>query len=373
LNILYLIDPNSIHDQKWISRFSKDPRNSCYFICRTEQYNSDRIMRFEKDFKIRFVGIVDYFSILRARRSIRQAILIKKIINEQQIHLFHIQYAEPNALWALFRKFFGIPILITCRGTDVLKTIPSHFDKKDIFNRLISFFYRRAFLNADWITVTSNSQLESVKKLSGRKEKTSIVRTGVDLKKLQEDTSSFFPKEITKPYILFPRYIRPIYNHEFAINSAKLLPLVLKRNFQMVFVGKDVGDVSYQNEIIKSLGEDKEINFIILEKQSQEGIWELYKRAELIIMTPKSDGSPVSGMEAIALHKKLILGPLNYDQDIFNSNTVFQLKEWDVSELKDLIEGILFDDSKGKLDDLSLIDFDANMEKVKTIYTQFQN
>lgn len=371
--ILYLIDPNSIHDQKWIAKFAQDSKKKCFFICRENHYNKEFIERFENDFNIKFVGTVDYFSFIRIGHSIKQLLGIKKIFKEQNIQLFHIQYAEPNALWVLFRAYLGIPMVITCRGTDVLKTIPSHFAKKDFFNRLISWAYKRAFVNADWITVTSQSQLEAVKKFSGRSDKISIIRTGVNLKQIKADTSAHFPKEINKPYILFPRYIKPIYNHEFAIEALKKLSLDLKQKYQMVFVGKDSGDVEYQNQLIQILKKDSEIDFLFLEKQQQKVIWELYKKADLIMMTPRSDGSPVSGMEAIALGKKLILGPLNYDQDIFNFSTCYKLKNWDTEELKDLIESLLNIEKTNKIDDLSIIDFDANMEKVNSIYTNLEN
>ena len=58
-------------------------------------------------------------------------------------------------------------------------------------------------------------------------------------------------------------------------------------------------------------------------------------------MTPKSDGSPVSGMEAIALNKKLILGPLEYDRDIFSEPNVFYLNSWSTIELSSLIESVI--------------------------------
>lgn len=373
MNFLYLIDPNSIHDQKWIAKFTQDSKNKCFYLCRGHHYNKEFTERFENDFNIKFVATVDYFSFIRIGNSIKQLLMIKKIIKEQNIHLFHIQYAEPNALWALFRVYLGIPMVITCRGTDVLKTIPSHFAKKDIFNRLISWTYKRAFINADWITVTSQSQLEAVKKFSGRSDKISIIKTGVNLKQIKADTSAHFPKEINKPYILFPRYIKPIYNHELAIEALKKLSSDVKQKYHMVFIGKDSGDIEYQNKLIELLEEDSGIDYLFLEKQQQAAIWELYKKADLIVMTPRSDGSPVSGMEAIALGKKLILGPLNYDQEIFNSNTCYKLKNWDTEELKDLIESLLNIEKTNKIDDLSIIDFDANMEKVNSIYTNLEN
>jgi trehalose-6-phosphate synthase len=109
----------------------------------------------------------------------------------------------------------------------------------------------------------------------------------------------------------------------------------------------------------------------MLPKQKQEGIWELYKRAELIVMTPKSDGTPVSGMEAIALGQKLILGPLKYDEDIFNQASCFKLKKWDTKELASQIKYALGSDFECTSIEKDAIDFNANMKKVADIYAEF--
>jgi len=368
MNILYLIDPHSIHDQKWISSFTQDSNYTCFFICRSRHYDEQYIKIFEENYKIQFMGTVDYFSFIKLGRSIRQICTIKSVIKKEKIKLFHIQYAEPNGLWAIFRRYFGVPIMITCRGTDVLETIPNHFAKKDILNRLVSFAYKRAFQLTDWITVTSASQMQSIERFSNITHGISLIRTGVQIHELLTDTSSYFPEEVKKPYILFPRYLKPVYNHEFAIEAIRLLPIKFIREYQMVFIGKDVGDLVYQKELIKALKRIPQINYLLLPKQEQESIWELTKRADLVIMTPKSDGSPVSGMEAIALKKKLILGPLNYDVEIFNNNSTFKLKKWDVMELKELIEFMLTSDIKNDHNNLTSIDYDSNMDAIKAIY-----
>jgi glycosyltransferase involved in cell wall biosynthesis len=368
LRVLYLIDPNSIHDQKWIRNFVQNGKNDCYFICRLHHFSERNIKSFEKEFNIKCAGTIDYFSYTKIFGSTRQILKIKKIIRKHKIQLFHIQFAEPNALWTLFRYFLAIPIIITCRGTDVLKTIPDHFSKKDSFNKLISWSYKKAFQRADWVTVTSLSQMNSVKGFSGRRDKISIIRTGVELERLYLDTSSFFPNEVKKSFILFPRFIKRIYNHEFAIEAIKALPLEIKNKFLMVFVGKDEGDINYQKQLIRLLDEDEQIDYLILPKQQQEGIWELYKRAEVIIMTPKSDGSPVSGMEAIALGKKLIVGPLSYDEDIFNYNTCTKLKKWDSNELATQIVKALVSEFEQTVVEKEKIDFNENMEKMASIY-----
>lgn len=85
----------------------------------------------------------------------------------------------------------------------------------------------------------------------------------------------------------------------------------------------------------------KDVNFLFLEEIPQATIFELTRNASIVIMNPKSDGTPVSAIESMAVETPVILGPLDYDQDIFNQDTIWRLNEWSASELTDTIVEIL--------------------------------
>ena len=57
-------------------------------------------------------------------------------------------------------------------------------------------------------------------------------------------------------------------------------------------------------------------------------------------MTPISDGTPNSALEAMAAQCPLIISNLNYDKDLFE-NTCIKLNSFEVIELKDKIENSL--------------------------------
>ncbi|MBK6267012.1 glycosyltransferase family 4 protein [Marivirga sp. S37H4] len=370
MKILFLIDPNSIHDIKWVKYFSLQSTYKCYFICREHHYSMQIVEEINENFGIIFLGNVKYFSISKPLNTIKQSLFIKNLIKKYNIDLFHIQYAEPNALWTLLKPIIKVPIIITCRGTDVLKTIPEHFAKKDLLNQIVKCLYKLAFIKSDWITVTSQRQMESIKKFSGRQKNISIIRTGVAIDEIKKDNSQFFRKEITKSFILFPRYIKPLYNHEFCLKAVEKLPKRIKDGYQMVFIGKDSGDISYQRSLIEMMSLSKSVEYIFLPKLQQKEISELYKRASLIVMTPLSDGSPVSAMEALILNKNVILGPLEYDKDIFDNPLIHKMNSWHIDELIDKIERCLFIKNKVKLDEriTSLLDSSKNMRKLEYIY-----
>jgi glycosyltransferase involved in cell wall biosynthesis len=66
------------------------------------------------------------------------------------------------------------------------------------------------------------------------------------------------------------------------------------------------------------------------------------KKASLCIMTPLSDGTPNSALEAMSAKCPLIVSNLNYDLDLFG-DSCFKLKTFDQEELTNLVERALMD------------------------------
>ncbi|MBR9998746.1 MAG: glycosyltransferase, partial [Cyclobacteriaceae bacterium] len=283
MNILYLADPNSIHDLKWISFFSNMEQYNTFILPRYHHFKFYK--RSNDKIEIKILNPIHDFSILRFYQTCIDAWRIKRIIKRNKIDLIHILYAEPNALWCLFKRYFNIPMIISCRGTDVLKTIPETFKKKTLINYIVAPAYKRAFLMADMVTGTSKSQLKSIVNLTDRNNRMKLVRTGVDIQHNTSISQVNLPEEIkNNPYILFPRFIKPIYNHEFCLEAIRLLPEEIKQSYQMVFVGKNDGDLRYQQIIEGMIREIPDANILFLGKQSQDAFHELIKRSSIVVM-----------------------------------------------------------------------------------------
>lgn len=363
MNILYLADIRSVHDRKWISYFMDDPTMASYLLQRRLHMAKSGIeIPFEG---LKNLGSIPDFSMVRFCQTLVTVRKIRKMIRTNHIDAVHILYAEPNALWCIFRRYFGVPFIISTRGTDVLKTIPEAFRKRDLLNRLVSFFYKKTFRYADWITCTSNSQIDSIKEFSKRDSNISVVRTGIDIKLINHTHEA---PTIDGPYILFPRYINPNYNHHFCLEAIETLPLATKQSYKMVFVGKDSGDQQYQKALENQMKKITNVQFLFLPKQTETSLIGLYKHASLVVMTPKSDGSPVSAMEALACGCKVILGPVKYDEELFGKWT-FRLNRWSSKDLAELIQTTLTSDYKIDLSEfLPLVDRQNQMKKVKILY-----
>ncbi|EJF54926.1 glycosyltransferase [Saprospira grandis DSM 2844] len=342
MNILYLADPGLIHDLKWMRFFTKD--HPCFVVSRAHHQahlQSPQWKQFLAEENVEYLGQIEDFSIRHFIRSYREMNKLATWVKEHKIDLLHLFYAEPNALWAYFRKSLGVKMVLTSRGTDVLQTIPQFFQDEGWKNKLIRHFYGRAFGQLDQIVSTSLRQAESIEQHFPQVQKEiAIIRTGVDVEQFEEEQPQALPKALNeKQFVFFPRAMRPLYQHELAIAAIELLPKAVLEQYQFVFVNKDGKEQAYLKQIAQ-LMQNGQANYIWLPNLDQKALWQTYKSASLVVMTPKSDGTPVTAIEAMLSKTPLVLPPLAYDEDLF-SGTCLQFKAWTADSLAQEIQKAL--------------------------------
>jgi len=345
--ILYLANGNSIHDIKWISFFAdQTEKYSCFLLCDTLCILSDQT-RVELEKKnIHVLPQIAPFSItspLRTGNAIKQ---FKKMVSELQPDLLHVLFAAPNALWLNFVKKTSI---ITMRGSDILIVIPDLLLQKGIKKMYFGILFRmfkKSFLNAKVVTGTSWTQLEKAENLF-KGSKLQLIRTGVDVLAISEiDQELLIPKSLKdKEFVFSPRFMSPIYNIEFQLEAISLLNPSILRRYVFVFIrGKQFDTEYYQRQVNKlnQLKDDINLQFEIFDYLDQSSIWMLLKKASLCLMTPISDGTPNSALEAMSAKCPIIISNLNYDSDLFEG-TCLKLKNFDSVELQNLIQFALDD------------------------------
>ncbi len=338
MNLLFLLDPNSTHNIKRNRFFVKKGYNVFYIYNRNpKKITEEKILDGATD-----LGSIHCFSILNFIKTVKTFLWLRKVITGYEINAFIIFYAEPNSLWSFFRKWLKIPVVIYTAGTDVLLTIPSFKKKRSLFSSIVYYVYKISLRNADYIVSTSKSQVEAVKKITGKSIKYEIIRTGVDFSLLEENSpNSIVLKTEKKKHILFPRLMKPIYRHEFALEAIKILPKKIKNEYGFIFINNAPVDCPYFRKINLIARQIDDAEILFLPKLPQEKIIRLYKMSSLAVMTPCSDGSPVSAMEAMACKTPVILPPLNYDNDVFNNDTVTFFEEWNPESLALCMEKLL--------------------------------
>jgi glycosyltransferase involved in cell wall biosynthesis len=366
-----------IHDLKWISFFSAQTNDYQVFML-VRRWHADALgeanfSQIEAKYQLKILGVIDDFSIVHFWKTMAQARQLRRYLSENKIDILHIMYAEPNSLWANISLPAHILRILTTRGTDVLQTIPAFFEKKTIIARLSAYFYRRAFGRFEHITGTSTRQLEAVERLApATKNKLLLVRTGIDIAALSAPPALAPPLNSDKKIIFFPRAMRPLYNHEFALQACALLSADLQAKYQLVFVNRDNAETAYVAKIESAL-EAQKMDFTFLPQLAPPQLFSLYRQAAVVVMCPLSDGTPVSALEAMAVGAPLILSPLAYDTDLFAPDAVCILPDWQPQSLANAISDILL--GKSKIDSqkaaqlaTQLANRDTEMKKLAQLY-----
>lgn len=315
MNILYICTPSSIHDQKWMHFFAE--RNGFRVYAVGESAYADDVVAEMERRKIKLLPPLASFSIktpLKNHYSIQQ---LRNYCTAYQIDIVHVLFATPYALWA---NYINRPYIITTRGSDILVVLPKLKQQCGIKGLYFSWLFKkfkRAFLRAEVITSTSELQQKRIKELFNLPAH--VVRTGVDVDKIQAlDAEKHLPHALRdKKYIFSPRFMSPIYNISFQIEALSFLPKSITENYVFVFVRGKQFNGQYFDQQIQALQKLEHINYIILDYLSQEALWATFKKAALTIMTPISDGTPNSALEAMAAECPLMVSDLPYDKALF--------------------------------------------------------
>ena len=343
--ILYIANGNSIHDVKWMTYFSEQTEKySCYLLCDTLCELSAQTKTTLEKSAIQLVQQIDPISITRPLKTWRAIRQYKKLVNDLQPDLIHILFAAPNALWLNFSK---TPSIITMRGSDILRVIPDLLKQAGLKKIYFGFLFRqfkKAFLKANYVTGTSLPQIEKAQELF-KNTNLKLVRTGVDVEKISQlDQSELIPDSLRyKEFVFSPRFMAPIYNIEFQLEAIAKLDQKFIERFTFVFIrGKQFNQEYYQLQLkkLKQLKGEINLNYCVIDYLDQPSMWMMLKKTALCIMTPISDGTPNSALEAMAAKCPLLISNLNYDKDLFE-NSCLKLNSFEVADLKDMIENSL--------------------------------
>jgi glycosyltransferase involved in cell wall biosynthesis len=341
INILYICTPSSIHDFKWMSFFSlQNNKYKVYAIYEKQSMCKTEDISVFKEYNIELLKPINTFSLKNVLGTIKSIFLLKKVIRDNKIDIVHVFVPTPYSLWL---NFIRIPSVITTRGTDVLISLPKLKEKAGLKNLLLWILFKKSFRRASVVSCTSQAQYEKISSLFKCKN-IQLVRTGVDVKTISSEKIRAINEIDNKKIIFSPRYINnPLYNINLQIESLEFISEYIKKDFVFVFIRKtgrmDANRIELENKL-QNYSSKFKFNFIVLDHMEQEELWQYYKGACLVIMTPLSDGTPNSAMEAMAAKCPLIMPNLKYDEQLFKGSC-FVLEENNPEKLAQLIEKAL--------------------------------
>lgn len=332
MNIAFFLDVNCNHGHTWVESIAK--KHHVILFC-TEAYANNKAQYENSNIKTYPIlsNAFPLSNFIKLKRKVKE---ITTILVEHKIEIIHAMYAVPFAFWA-YRCHYG-KVVITTRGSDILLDYNKTFlDPKTpiqaISYPLLRRLLEKCFQEANAVTCTSYSQANVVSKLIKDKRKLSVVRTGV------KSEDFLFVNQQTKKnkkefVVLSPRTMRPLYNHDLIAKGFKVFtdkhPEISSRlqfidffSFQdyLALVKKTINDLNLNDKAD------------MLPHQNRNELIQKYFDADVVIMLPNSDGTPVSGIETMFAKTALIIGDLEYDRDLFNENTVWRLKNKSAEEI----------------------------------------
>ncbi len=341
MNILFLANPNSIHDWNWIRTIAGKPGLQTWWIPCLEDYRPDKKAKaaFESAGIHRLPGLGG-FDITRPWAVWRGLRYLRRTVREKKIDVLHILYADPNAQWAAFARGIGVPVVVTTRGSDVLISIPRTMERSTLARKVAAKLYVRAFERAAAITCTSERQADAVRELFPRSPEPLVVRTGVDVQQTLTARPGMPLALPPRPFVFFPRAMGPLYNHELAVEAIALLPENLRRGHGFVFVNADAANQEYVSAIREKAKVVPGAEFVFLPTLGPAEMFHCYRQCRLVVMTPKSDGTPVSALEAMLLEKPIVFSPIPLDPTVFGQGIHF-LQGWTPEELSETMAQFL--------------------------------
>ena len=336
MNIAYIADARCNHGFRWLDYFSKE--NEVIIICLESQKNTHFYINHPR-VKV-FPILPDVYPLKNIFLRNKIATQIKSILKQNNSTIVHSMYAVPYAFYGYLSGSKNH--IITTRGSDVFVNYKNYSlnTGRTAANFFLKKLYERTFNKARFIAFDSYTQKTRIESFLKNKEKGSVIRMGVNIDQFLNHNL----KETKKGnLVLFSnRSMTPLYNIDKIIEAFRIIKnespeLNLKLKTTDYYKIPDY--LEKIKKLIKNLGLKEDVE--ILEAQNTTGLIKYYFDSDIVIMIPSSDGSAVSGTEAMLMKKPLVIGPIEYDQDLYNNETVWRLDDFDPVSIAKTITNIL--------------------------------
>jgi len=318
MNILVIGNTSSIHDLKWITYLSKNSEHQFFFTQENQNLppSKDQIDQYQKA-GVKLVPNLPSFSLIKFWITIIGWFKINRLIKQNKIDLIHVIFPTPHIYWSTFSSKTKI---VTTRGSDVLIVIRGLIENPSLKNKTLLWLMEFNLKKTNHITCTSELQENYlIQHFPFLKGKTSIVRTGINIDFINSIKS---PDQKTNEIKIFsPRFFLPIYNIKNIILAINKLPNELQSKIHLQLVKGTKVDAEYEKTILALLDKVK-FKYSIADYYNQEELIRTYKKSDLIIMIPKSDGTPNSALETMICKKPLIISDLNYQSPLFEKTSL---------------------------------------------------
>jgi glycosyltransferase involved in cell wall biosynthesis len=391
MRVAYFANPVGVHDAKWINHLAQG-KEAIVFAA-----PHDAAKRLTDPSIPVYPVLPGAYPAVKFWERKPTVSAIRAQLKAHKIQLLHSMYAVPNALWA--DETGTLPHIITTRGSDLLVDYNETYRHPKGLNQQIAYGLMRlnlglAFQRAVAITCTSERQAEVARKLGGRNANIQLVRTGVDvgfyaLMERQFNQSnpehhessllSGLPEVRSRVRIFCPRSMKPLYNLHLLVEAFARIKDELP-DTHLVLVN-DIPESDYARKIQRLIQENGLTERVtLLPAQNAEGMAKQYYQADLVVMIPSSDGTPVTAIEAMLLRRPVVLSALDYDKDLFDAESCWQVPALNADSVAAFLRHLLLEEStrsfnakvlEGYLRAVKLANRKVEMDKVLALYQTY--
>jgi glycosyltransferase involved in cell wall biosynthesis len=338
MRIAYITNAASFHCYKWVSYFAN--KNKISLICFEGQ---GKPLLYEKIKNIKIYPILPHsYPLLKFWKRKKTLNQLRNIIRGDSIQIIHSIYIVPNSFWGYHLNFKNH--ITTTYGSDILIDYNETFKNPKNIKEKINYYQFKKLVenslnNAKFVTSTSTNQQEVIKQFIRDNKKLAITRTGVDVANFTKNYNTLI-KQTEEKIILSNRALRPLYNIHIIIDAFNLLKKNKSAKGVRLAIIKVATNRAYLKEIIQQIKNyNLENDIIWIDEKKGVELIQVYKNADIIIMIPSSDGTPVSAIETMLAKKPLLIGSLDYDKDLFNEDTIWKTNSFSPENIsKKLLE-----------------------------------
>jgi len=285
LRLAFLGDPNSVHTRRWLGYFAERGHDVHLLdgyetTIRPGLHDRIRVHRYSAHgrWRIRFI------SSLQGRRSLR------KTLKRLRPDVLHAHYLSRYGWQARLSGFH--PYVISPWGSDLFETLRT--------SQRAQLWARAALGDADLVTVVSEPMRVAVLEAGGRPDMIEMIQFGVDTRRFSPgpvDAEMIERLGLGQRRVIFsPRALQEIYNQELVIDAFAELPpdtvLVLTAR------NADPDYLAALRSRIDRLALGDRVR--IVDEVSEADLPHLFRLSRVVVSVPRSDGFPVSVLEAMA-------------------------------------------------------------------------
>lgn len=254
---------------------------------------------------------------------------IWRLHKEKRFDLINVHWLFPDGVASCWiARILKIPIVLTAHGSDINWYLNTNSRKNQIM---------KALKGANKITVVSEQQNESLKKLNIAEAKIKIIHNGFDgLFEVSDKLSC--RKELGLPanpkIIAFIGRLVKVKGFKYLISAVQKLENTYEDDYQVIVVGDGISRNAYEEEV-DNLGLSSRIKFYGEKRHKELSKW--FAASDIVCLPSISEGCPTVVIEALACGRPVVASRVGEIPKLVNRDNGILFAPRDVEEFTEAI------------------------------------